>query len=115
MKWSLAELRRRPRRRWPRLLALAGVALAGAAVTPSPVPATKSVGEGPRVAPITPEQMAAQPLATVEIDDAALQELARAQANAVRERLLQGIGLSPERVSVGSIRAGSTRVELSLK
>lgn len=85
------------------------------AVTPSPVPATESVADAPQVAPITPEQMAAQLLATVEIDDAALQELARARANAVRERLLQGTGLSPERVSVGSIRAGSARVELSLK
>lgn len=32
MKWSLAELRRRPRRRWPRRVALASLALLGAVV-----------------------------------------------------------------------------------
>jgi hypothetical protein len=85
------------------------------AFTPSPLPAAESVADALPVAPITPEQMAAQLLATVEVDDAALPELARARANAVRERLLQGTGLGPERVIIGPIRAGSTRVELSLK
>ena len=85
------------------------------AVAPSPVPAAESVAAAPQVAPITPEQMAAQLLATIEVDDAALQELARARANAVRERLLEGTGLGPERVLLGPVRAGGTRVDLTLE
>ena len=82
---------------------------------PNPVPLNESVAAAPKIPPITPGQMAEQLLATVEIDDAALQDLARARADAVRERLLQGTGLDPERVIIGPIRAGGTRVELSLK
>jgi hypothetical protein len=63
---------------------------------PNPVPLNESVAAAPKIPPITPEQMAEQLLATVEIDDAALQDLARARADAVRERLLQGTGLDPE-------------------
>ncbi len=83
-----------------------------AAASPGPV---AGAGGPPPPPPITPEQMAAQLLTTLTASDEALQELARARANAVRERLLEGTGLGPERVLLGPVRAGASRVELSLR
>lgn len=83
-----------------------------AAASPGPV---AGAGGPPPPPPITPEQMAAQLLTTLTASDEALQELARARASAVRERLLEGTGLGPERVLIGPVRAGGARAELSLR